>query len=312
MDFRTAYLRRREKASHREQRIGAIAMLSVTTGIAVLLAPDLMASRHESSMSMGSSLTSAPASGSSSARLVAAQHQENTARISEASRFPAEAHGPSEAQPDTALASASSAAEGTLVATAADLNTGEGGSGSRYPLGYFPDGAGLVQPAGSPASMRFGMPPVPQADRSALYDMSTGNRISPITPGSASETGPAAAPGVGVSNDGPTGSGGETVQAPDGGNTPATGGSDAPASGNPSAAPAPGAGNPSSPPTPEAGPELPPQGPATPAVPLPPAGGDIELPATPTGVPEPGTLWLSGTAVATLLWLRRNGMRAGR
>jgi hypothetical protein len=33
-------------------------------------------------------------------------------------------------------------------------------------------------------------------------------------------------------------------------------------------------------------------------------------PAPPTEVPEPGTLWLGGIALAALLWLRRKGPRA--
>ena len=453
MDFRTAYTRRLEKASRREQRLGAFAVFSVVAGVTALLAPDLMASRQESGMAIGSSLMSTPAP--SSAAPTAAHNRESAARrvypysiipggvadvaeltrvisadrvvaahyadfdvararavtvtkpravyvsyrkgdqvfwtakklmlaqgetlftdgenemrarcanrISDVPRFPVEAHGPSEAELDTVLASASGEVEGMFLATAADVNGDEGGSGSRYPLGYFPDGGGLAQPASSLASMRSSMPSVPQADRSGLYGMSTGNRVRPTKQGGSSQNDPDATPGVGSSNGGTSGSGsgGQTVQAPGGGATPATGGSDTPAGGDPSATPGtgdpatPGAGsgdagppatggngaaevpgtggsgdgngnngggnpgNPGNPgasdqpstPAPDTGPELPPQGPATPGAPLPPASGDTELPAAPTEVPEPGTLWLSSAAAAALLWLRRKGIRAGR
>lgn len=277
-------------------------------------------------------------------------------RISDVPQFPVEAHGPSEEELDTVLASATDE-EGMFLAASAGSMPDAGGSGSRYPLGYFPDGAGLVQPASSLASMRAGMAAVPQADRSALYDLSTGNRIGRIAQSSASEGDAGATPGAGASGGGTTGSGsgGDTSQPSGGGDTPATGGGTTPADGDPSATPGAGSGgtggdggaggpatggnggnggtgtggagngngsnggpggggsgsgNQPSTPAPEAGPELPPQGPATPGAPQPSTPGDVDLPAAPVELPEPGTLWLSGAAIAAMLWLRRQGRRA--
>lgn len=247
-------------------------------------------------------------------------------RISDVPRFPVEAHGPSEEELDTVLASATGE-EGMFLAASAGSVAEAGGSGSRYPLGYFPDGAGLVQPASSLASMRAGMASVPQADRSALYDLSTGNRVSRMAQSSASEGDAGATPGTGASGGGATGSGSgsETMSPPGDGSTPGTGGT-TPADGDPSTTPGtgdpatPGSGNGgtggddssggtgsgSQPPTPapETGPELPSQGPATPGAPQP-TPGDAELPVAPVEVPEPGTLWLSSAAIAGMLWLRR-------
>ncbi|MDN4035596.1 hypothetical protein [Massilia sp. YIM B02443] len=274
-------------------------------------------------------------------------------RISDVPRFPVEAHGPSEEELDTVLASATGE-EGMFLAASAGSVAEAGGSGSRYPLGYFPDGAGLVQPASSLASMRAGMASVPQADRSALYDLSTGNRIGRMAQSSASEGDAGATPSAGASGGGTTGSGsgGDSAQPSGGGDTPATGGGTTPADGDPSATPGTGSGgaggdggaggpatggnggnggtgtggagngnggpggggsgsgNQPSTPVPEAGPELPPQGPATPGAPQPSTPGDVDLPAAPVELPEPGTLWLSGAAIAAMLWLRRQGRRA--
>lgn len=289
-------------------------------------------------------------------------------RISDVPRFPVEAHGPSEEELDTVLAGATGE-QGMFLAASAGLDPDEGGSGSRYPLGYFPNGAGLVQPASALASMRSAMPSVPRADRSALYGVGSGS-LARMAQGSASED-DAAAPGSGSSGSGSTGSGSgeDTVQAP-GDGTPATGGADTPSDGDPSTVPGsgdpatPGTGNgdtggngnpggpatggnggtgtggsgnggtgtggngnggngggggggtgsgeqPSTPaptPIPETGPGLPPQTPDTPGAP--PTPGDVELPAAPTEVPEPGTLWLASAAMAAMLWLRRKGSRA--
>lgn len=291
-------------------------------------------------------------------------------RISDVPRFPVEAHGPSEEELDTVLAGASDE-EGTFLAASAGLDPDEGGSGSRYPLGYFPDGAGLVQPASALASMRSAMPSVPRADRSALYGVGSGS-LARMAQGSASE-GDAAAPGAGSSGGGSTGSGngGDSVQAP-GDGTPATGGAEMPSAGDPSTVPGtgnpvtPGTGNsdtggngtpggpatggsggsggtgtgssgnggavtggsgnggggngggggggagsgeqpstPTAPPIAQTGPGLPPQTPDAPSTP-----GDVELPAAPAEVPEPGTLWLAGAAMTAMLWLRRKGSRA--
>jgi hypothetical protein len=164
-------------------------------------------------------------------------------RISDVPRFPVEAHGPSEQELDTVLASATDE-EGMFLAASAGGVPEAGGSGSRYPLGYFPEGAGLVQPASSLASMGAGMASVPQADRSALYDLSTGNRVSRIAQSSASEGGAGATPSSGASGGGTTGSGSETTSPPGDGNTPGTG-STTPADGDPSTTP--GTGDPATP-----------------------------------------------------------------
>lgn len=286
-------------------------------------------------------------------------------RISDTPQFPVEAHGPSEEELDTVLAAASGE-QGMFLVASAGVDGDGGGSGSRYPLGYFPDGAGLVQPAAALASTRAAMPSMPRPDLSTLYDLSSGNRISRTAQSSASEGDAAATPGIGSSGSGSTGSGstgsgstgsgGDTSQAPGDASTPATGGAGTPAGGDPSTAPAtgdpatPGTGNggtggnggagvpatggnggtggtgtgntgngnggedstgsggqPSTP-NPESGPEVLPQTPGTPGAPSTP--GNAELPAAPTEVPEPGTLWLAGAAVAAMLWLRRKGPRA--
>lgn len=108
--------------------------------------------------------------------------------------------------------------------------------------------------------------------------------------------------GTGGTGSGGTGSGGSTG----GGTGGDTGGG---------ATEPPGSTTPSLPtpaPTPDAGADTPVITPGTPVTPVTPATpGDIIVdPAAPADVPEPGTLWLGGLALAAMLWLRRKGARA--
>lgn len=416
MDIRTAYTRRLEKASRRQQRFGAFALFSVMIGAGALLAPDLMASRQESSMVAHSSLTSNPAAAASApagtarriypysiipggvadvaelkrvmrADPVVAAHYagfdveraravtvtkpravyvsyrkgdqvfwtakklmlvqgetllsdgENEMRarcanrISDVPRFPVEPHGPSEKELDTVLAPAAGDVEGMFLATAGGIDLDQGG-GARYPLAYFPDGGGLVQPAASPPGTHSGSPSVPPSERAPGYG--SGGPVHTMGQSSASHSDPGARPGAGASNGGvpdsavkeepsPTPEGSAPVDT--GVDTPIDAGVDTPIDEVPSAPPGseppgtpgtgpdsdvPGTDDQPSTPTPDAGPELPPYVPTPPGVPPVTPPGNADLPAPPVDVPEPGTLWLSSAAMASMLWLRRRTRRPQR
>ena len=234
-------------------------------------------------------------------------------RISDVPRFPVEPHGPSEEELDIALASAPEDIEGMFLATAAGIEPEQGG-GARYRLAYFPDGGGLVRPASPPATRPALPPALPHPERSPGYG-STGP-VHSMGQISASHSDPGARPGAGAS-DGGVPDGGIVLEpaptpqdstpvddlptTPPGSGTPGT-------PGTPGTEPdddVPGTvDQPSTPP--HTGPELPPNVPTPPGVP-PATPGDVDIPAPPVDVPEPGTLWLSSAAIAAMLWLRRKG-----
>jgi len=409
MDIRTAYTRRLEKALRRQQRFGVFAIVSVTAGAGMLLAPDLMASRQDSTVAHGSAASTpaaAPAAvqeAATSARrvypysiipggvadvaelkrvmradpVVAAHYAgfdveraravtvakpravyvsyrkgdqvfwtakklmlvqgetllsdgENEMRarcanrISDVPRFPVEPHGPGEKELDIVLEGAMGDAEGMFLATAGGIDLDQGG-GARYPLAYFPDGGGLVQPAGSPPAAHSAPPSVPNPGLPPVYG--SGRPVYGMAQSSASHSDPGARPGTGASGGGVPDGGvkAEAPSSPEGGapvDTPVNTPVDTPVGEVPSTPP--GGGTPVTPvtpgtvpgkdapgpvgqpptPMPEAGPEVPPYVPTSPGVP-PVTPGDADLPAPPVEVPEPGTLWLSSAAMVSMLWLRR-------
>lgn len=239
-------------------------------------------------------------------------------RISDVPMYPVEANGPTESELDSFVTEDG----GGLMAVAAGLeglDDGPGAGPAYYP-DVFPDGAGLLRGAAPVAQPRLadlmGSPP-------ARYGsgISSGGTLG--DGGGDGATAPPAAgnPTPGNASEGDGGTGG-------GGNPGDTGGSppDTPTPSTPT--PETGTGPGSDPdPGPGPNPELPlptpgvpgtPGGPDTPAIPgtpgtpgLPPDDTEVE-PNDPVDVPEPGTLWLGGVAMAAMLWLRRKGPRARR
>ena len=262
-------------------------------------------------------------------------------RISDVPQFPVEPHGPSEAELDTVLAGGVPSdmvgvpgEEGGLVPVSMDdLSTSEA-VGQRYYTTSFPNGAGLLTlantiPTPTPTPSRQGQPPgLPGWYDTPIYSGGvlgpggpvggpddTGNEIpAPVRDSGGSTIPGSISPPVGT-GDGP---GLFPVAAPDGGGTglpvdaPPSLPTPGPDTDTPVAIPgtpgAPGApGTPSTPGTP--GTPGMPTTPGTPTAPTPP-GDTVVEPVPPTEVPEPGTLWLGGVALAALLWLRRKGPRA--
>jgi hypothetical protein len=236
-------------------------------------------------------------------------------RISDVPQFPVEPHGPSAAELDTVLAVAAPSdmvgvpgeEGGVLPVGMDDLGTSEA-VGQRYYATSFPNGAGLLTMANTtPTPSRQGQAPgMPHWYDTPIY---RGGVLSPASrivdtddtvigaPAPATEIGGGTVPGnVGIGDTGLT-----PVAAPDGGGAP-----EVPVNSTPSL-PTPGANTD----TPGDVPVTPatPATPATPTAPTPP-GNSVVDPVAPTEVPEPGTLWLGGIALAALLWLRRKGPRA--
>lgn len=242
-------------------------------------------------------------------------------RISDVPQYPVEPHGPSEAELDTVLAVAAPSdmvgalgdEDGLLPVGMDDLGTSEA-VGQRYYATSFPNGAGLLTLANTtPAPMPFRQgqaPAMPDWYNAPVY---RGGVLSPASrivgtddtvigaPAPATEIG-GTGPVPGSTGAGDTGS--IPVAAPDGGGL-----TEVPVD-TPPSVPTPGAGTdtpvtiPGTPTTPTT-----PATPSTPTAPTPP-GNTVVDPGTPTEVPEPGTLWLGGIALAALLWLRRKGPRA--
>lgn len=249
-------------------------------------------------------------------------------RISDVPMYPVEANGPTESELDSFVTEDG----GGLMAVAAGLeglDDGPGAGPAYYP-DVFPDGAGLLRGAAPAAQPRL-------ADLMGSRPARYGSGISSGgTLGGGSGDG-ATAPSAGTPADGnPTpGNAGEG----NGGNGGNGGGSNPGYTGG-RGEDGPGGSQPDTPtpstPTPETGtgpgpdpdpgpgpnPELPlptpgrpgtPGGPDTPGAPgspgLPPDDTEVE-PGDPVEVPEPGTLWLGGAAMAAMLWLRRKGPRA--
>lgn len=262
-------------------------------------------------------------------------------RISDVPQYPVEPHGPSEAELDTVLAVGAPAdmvgvpgeEGGLLPVSMDDLSTSEAVE-QRYYATSFPDGAGLLTPENTtptPMPSRQGQPPgLPGWYGSPIYSGGvlgpagpvggsddTGNDIPvPVRDGGGSTVPGGVSPPVGTDRPG-----GNAVLPPapvrDGGGNgvpelpvdtrpplpPPGTGTDTP--GTPGIPGTPG--TPDSPGTPGT-----PGMPGTPTVPATPTtpGDTVVEPAPPTEVPEPGTLWLGGIALAALLWLRRKGPRA--
>jgi len=196
-------------------------------------------------------------------------------RISDLPRFPVEVHGPSEAELDAALAEGPEDA-GFMLASAPGIGPDDGaGSGQRFQTLSFPNGAGLLPGEPAPAASARSAPPyVRQADRATLYsygptDGTSRSGAFPAVPGEPAPT-PANSPGA---PGWPTGGEDSVPGNDDDGTVPGL-----PQDGFPA---------------------------PDPFSPLPQVPGTLELPVTPTEVPEPGTLWLSAAAASALLWMRR-------
>ena len=251
-------------------------------------------------------------------------------RVSDVPMYPVEANGPTESELDSFVTEDG----GGLMAVAAGLEGLDDGPGARsaYYSDVFPDGAGLLRGAAPVAQPRLadlmGSPPARYgsgiSSGGTLGDGSGDDATAPSagTPAPGSPT-----PGNAGEGDGGTGGAGNPGDT--GGNQPdtptPTPSTPTPETGTgPDSDPDPGSGpNPELPlPTPgvpgtPGGPDSP-GGPDTPGVPgipgtpgLPPDDTEVE-PNDPVDVPEPGTLWLGGVAMAAMLWLRRRGPRARR
>jgi hypothetical protein len=244
-------------------------------------------------------------------------------RISDVPQFPVEPHGPSEAELDTVLAGGVPSdmvgvpgEEGGLVPVSMDdLSTSEA-VGQRYYTTSFPNGAGLLTlanttPTPTPTPSRQGQPPgLPGWYDTPIYSGGVLGPVGPFggpddtgneTPAVVRESGGSSIPGrvspPVAAGDGP---GPLPVAAPNGGGTelPVDTPPSLPTPGTDTDTPVTIPGTPGTPATP-----------ATPTAPTPP-GSTVVEPVPPTEVPEPGTLWLGGIALAALLWLRRRGPRA--
>lgn len=252
-------------------------------------------------------------------------------RISDVPQYPVEPHGPTEAELDTVLAvgapsdlvGADSEEGGMLPVGMDDLTTNEA-VGQRYYTTSFPNGAGLLTLANTtptPTPSRPGQAPgLPDWYDTPIYSGGVLGPVGPVAgsddtvndiPALVRDAGGSTIPGslsptVGAGDTGGTdrpGVNGVPVPVPDGG------GNDVPELpvGTPPSLPTPGPG--SDTPGPVPGTPGTPDVPVTPTAPTPP-GGTVVEPVPPTEVPEPGTLWLGGIALAALLWLRRKGPRA--
>lgn len=239
-------------------------------------------------------------------------------RVSDVPMYPVEANGPTESELDSFVTEDG----GGLMAVAAGLvGLDDGpGAGSAYYADVFPDGAGLLRGAAPVAQPRLadlmGSPPARYgsgiSSGGTLGDGSGDDATAPSagTPAPGSPT-----PGNASEGDGGTGGAGNPGDT--GGNQPDTP-TPTPSTPTPETGTGPGA-DPD--PGPGPNPELPlptpgvpgtPGGPDTPGTPgLPPDDTEVE-PNDPVDVPEPGTLWLGGVAMAAMLWLRRKGPRARR
>lgn len=257
-------------------------------------------------------------------------------RISDVPQFPVESHGPTEAELDTVIADATDG--GSLMAVAAGMGDFDEGAanGQSFQTASFPYAAGLDRPLDTRPPERSlaqagGMPGLAQ---------------SPVSYGGRLGGGATGDTGAGSSGAGETGTGGgDTGSGTPGTNTPGTGtpgtntpgtstpgtntpgtstpGTNTPGTGTPGASNpgtgTPGTNNPGSggtPTTPDTGagpdipgtPDNPPLTPDQPVIP----GDTVLEPEQPTEVPEPGTLWLGGAALAAMAWLRRKGPRSAR
>ena len=229
-------------------------------------------------------------------------------RISDVPQYPVEPHGPSEAELDTVLAVGAPSdmagvpgeEGGVLPVGMDDLPMGEA-VGQRYDVTGFPNGAGLLTLANTtpaPTPSRTGQAPgMPDWYNAPIYRGGVLGPASRIVDNDDTVIGvPAPTVPEGAS---PTVGAGDSpdplpVAVPDGS------GAELPAPATPSL------------PTPGTGADTPvtiPGTPTTPTAPTPP-GNTVVDPLAPTEVPEPGTLWLGGIALAALLWLRRKGPRA--
>jgi len=245
-------------------------------------------------------------------------------RISDVPQYPVEPHGPTEAELDTVLAVAAPSdmvgadgEEGGMLPVGMDDLTTNEAVGQRYYPTSFPNGAGLLTMANT-LPMQARQDPAPGLP--GLYDtpIYRGGVLGPVSPAGgiddigngqpalvADLSGTSSIPGrASVVDTGGVGRpGGDTrpvpVATPDGGAT-----TEVPA-GTPPSLPTPAADTPGNTPVTPATPTTP----GTPTAPAPP-GNTVVEPVAPTEVPEPGTLWLGGIALAALLWLRRKGPRA--
>lgn len=254
-------------------------------------------------------------------------------RISDVPMFPVEAHGPSESELDSFVTEAT--VEGSSMAVAAGPidGFGEAGGGS-YQTTSFPNGAGLLPPSAQPRPTARG-PGAPAIPGSYRPGVSNGGMLrGPEAPRDGSGTG-TTPPGttteptvtepitnVPVTTEPTPGGEGGTGE-PVTPTTPVTptptpggeGGTGQPTT--PVPTPPVSETDPTDPQQPPSNPELPPTDPELPGTPVTPGNPGnpntpIVIPDDPADVPEPGTLWLGGAALAAMAWMRRKGPRAMR
>jgi hypothetical protein len=208
-------------------------------------------------------------------------------RISDTAQLPVEAHGPSEAELDSAQDA--SAADGVRNVS---FGLEQAAGGQSYQLMTFANDAGLARAAAEPQtkSSGIGLPSAfdgvpPLTSVGAVRSVDTGSSTTPATgetPSNGSSDGgstPVGAPDGGAGNGSPSSPGGNTGGSGDTG----TG------------------GTPGAPGTPTDIPEvLQPTEPVAPAKP-------VDHDQKPNEVPEPGSLWLGFAGAAALLLSRRRG-----
>lgn len=248
-------------------------------------------------------------------------------RISDVPMYPVEANGPTESELDSFVTEDG----GGLMAVAAGLEGLDDGpaTGPGYYSEVFPNGAGLLRGAAPAAQPRLadlmGSPPARYGSgisNGGTLGSGNGNGEGATAPSTGAPSNGSPTPGN--ASEGNGGSGGESNAGDTGGRGEDGPGGSQPDTPTPSTptpetgtgpGPDPGPGPNAELPLPTPGVPGTPGGPDTPGTPgtpgLPADDTEVE-PNDPVDVPEPGTLWLGGVAMAAMLWLRRKGPRARR